>query len=130
MINPIQFSSSCIKTLTAVEADINRSNQHEFQGVAPLRNIFGQERQSLPASFSIRGSDDIFHSNLTWYDARKANPNRSAEYRLYFESNNVMTVAKAGDTIVIGIDQSGGIHCELIQQGNPAYIQSESWTVQ
>ena len=40
-IKSIPFEKSCLKILTVVEADINRSNQHEFQGISPLKGIFG-----------------------------------------------------------------------------------------
>ncbi|KKM26104.1 hypothetical protein LCGC14_1588110 [marine sediment metagenome] len=70
-IKPIIFSKSCIKTLTAVEADIRRSNQHEFQGVAPLKDIFGFNRVTKKASFSIRGDSRTYIVDLTWYDAAR-----------------------------------------------------------
>ncbi|WP_076919359.1 type II restriction endonuclease [Pseudoalteromonas sp. SK18] len=114
-IKPIKFSKSCIKTLTAVEADITRSNQHEFQGVAPLKDIFGLTRITKKATFSIRGDSQTYSVDLTWYDSREGNPNRSAEYRLYFQSSPVMEVAQEGDVIAIGYDMNNNIHCELIQ---------------
>lgn len=114
-IKPIIFSKSCIKTLTAVEADIKRSNQHEFQGVAPLKDIFGFNRVTKQASFSIRGDSRTYIVDLTWYDSREGNPNRSAEFRLYFQSSPVMEIAQEGDVIAIGYDMNSNIHCELIQ---------------
>tara|TARA_R110000751_G_scaffold268311_1_gene368082 strand:- start:3414 stop:3818 length:405 start_codon:yes stop_codon:yes gene_type:complete len=114
-IQPIKFSKSCIKTLTAVEADETRSNQHEFQGVAPLKEMFGHTRLTTKATFSIRGSSDSYSVDLTWYDAREGKPNRSAEYRLYFQSSPVMEAAQEGDVIAIGYDNNNNIHCELIQ---------------
>ncbi|KPZ58219.1 hypothetical protein [Pseudoalteromonas sp. P1-25] len=114
-IQPIKFSKSCIKTLTAVEADEARSHQHEFQGVAPLKEMFGYAKLTTKATFSIRGSSDSYSADLTWYDAREGNPNRSAEYRLYFQSSPVMEAAQEGDVIVIGYDKNNNIHCELIQ---------------
>ncbi|MDQ6962650.1 MAG: hypothetical protein Q9M28_09015 [Mariprofundaceae bacterium] len=126
---PMQFSKSCLKTLTAVEADVNRSNQHEFQGVAALRSIFGNNRISQKAQFSIRGNDTSYPVGLTWYDARENNPERSAEFRLYFQSNSVMKIAQENDSIIIGLDQNNTIYCELIPQASPEYIYSNGWSV-
>lgn len=123
-INPIQFDVGCLKTLTAVEAERNRSNQHEFQGVSALRNIFGMQRVQVQATFSIRGKEESYSASLTWYDARENQHHRSPEYRLYFQSTPVMDLAKAGDTIVIG-KRGNHFYCELIQnfQG-PSYWEN------
>jgi len=128
-VKPINFKSSCIKTLSAVEAEPNKSNQHEFNGVVQLKNIFGEERFTVNASFSIRGRSETYVSGLTWYDAREAHATRS-EYRLYFQSNPVMAQATAGDNIVIGFDRNGSIHCELIRQDSDGYSRKIDWIVQ
>lgn len=109
----IVFTRSCVKTMSAVEALPSRSHQHEFNGVTPLKALFGTDKKEFTASFSIRGTDAASTAKLTWYDARKANPTRS-EYRLYFQSNPVMAQASEGDNIVIGFNKKGGVHCELI----------------
>lgn len=85
-IQPIKFSKSCIKTLTAVEAEEARSNQHEFQGVAPLKEMFGYAKMTTKATFSIRGSSDSYPVELTWYDAREGNPNRSQNIDYTFKA--------------------------------------------
>lgn len=123
----VHFTKSCLKTLTAVEAEHNRSNQHEFQGVSPLKNIFGIDRCSLTAIFSIRGSDDFHKVDLTWYDARENNPDRTPEFRLYFKSNPIMNSARENDSIIIGVDKNNLIHCELIKSTSSEYIYSSNW---
>lgn len=127
-IKPINFSASCVKTLSTVEVDTSRSNQHEFNGVAQLKRLFGDNKIEILASFSIRGSDDVFRSKLTWYDARELHPTRS-EYRLYFQTNQVMSQAQAGDNIIIGFDTKGNIHCELITQGSAGYKKTPEWLI-
>ncbi|MGZ8066473.1 hypothetical protein [Aeromonas salmonicida] len=127
-IKPINFSASCVKTLSTVEVDTSRSNQHEFNGVAQLKQLFGDNKIEMLASFSIRGSDDVFRSKLTWYDARELHPTRS-EYRLYFQTNQVMSQAQAGDNIIIGFDTKGNIHCELITQGSAGYKKTPEWLI-
>jgi len=125
-IDPVQFDVGCLKTLTAVEAERNRSNQHEFQGVSALRNIFGDQRTQVNATFSIRGSSESYSATLTWYDARENQSHRSAEYRLYFQSTPVMDFARAGDSIVIG-KRGNHVYCELIQSSSANYQGSPRW---
>lgn len=129
-IQPVNFSRSCIKTLSAVETDPTRSNQREFNGVAPLKIIFGEERYECTASFSRRGDALVVESHITWYDAREAHATRS-EFRLYFQPNPVMNSATAGDNIVIGFGLDGNVHCELIPRVDPTCVGKFSeWTVQ
>jgi hypothetical protein len=106
------FTGVAVKTLSAVEADPVRSNQHEFNGVDGLRQIFGQAtgKRKIPARF-VYLSDDVEESVaedgfLTWYDARERHPTRS-EHRLYFPSTVVSNRAQAGDLLVIGVKQDG-----------------------
>lgn len=113
---PMVLNPACIKTLSAVEALPGRSNQHEFNGVRQLKEIFGTVSFTKPASFSIRGSAVTDLANVTWYDARDAHPTRT-EHRLYFQTNKVMSHAKQGDNILIGLDSGGTLHVVLIQQG-------------
>jgi len=128
-VRPISFRGSYIKTLTAAEVNAIVSNQHELHGVAQLRPIFGDDRVTVSATFSIRGRPERCTAGLTWYDAREANLQRSAEYRLYFQSNPVMNAAREGDNILIGVNSNGEIHCELIPQGVRGYVASFSWSV-
>lgn len=128
-VRPINFRSSCVKTLSAVEAEPSRSNQHEFNGVLQLKHLFGDDKIQLNASFSIRGNDEVFTSGLTWYDARDAHATRS-EYRLYFQSNPVMENAIEGDNIIIGFDVNNNIHCELITQNTAGYTRTNGWVEQ
>jgi len=113
----IRFVSSCIKTLSAVEAYPERSNQHEFNGVRELQDLFGSSRMTTTVKFSERGASTQAVANMTWYDAREAHPTRS-EYRLYFQPNAVMDHADEGDNVIIGVDAKGLVNCILIKQGD------------
>lgn len=101
------FSGLAVKHLSAVEADVLRSNQHEFNGVGALKRLFGhaQGRQNYAAKFVyLNDRDDepvVADGFLTWYDARERNPNRS-EHRLYFPTTAVSESAAKGDLLVIG----------------------------
>lgn len=98
------FRGVASKTLSAVEADRVRSNQHEFNGVTHLKSLFGQERRTYVAKFIYLNDNDdtplVDDGKLTWYDARFNNPNRS-EFRLYFSDTFVSSCASAGDTVFI-----------------------------
>lgn len=98
------FTGAASKTLSAVEADAARSNQHEYNGTAALKALFGEsEQKRIPARFfRFREEDETPLTSdgfLSWYDARENHPTRS-EYRLYFSGNDVTRLAKEGDVIV------------------------------
>ncbi|MEC0208191.1 type II restriction endonuclease [Paenibacillus ehimensis] len=98
------FEGVAIKRLTAVEANRSKSNQHEFNGVRLLRNLLGDgERTSTARFLWLSGENEGITSEgrVTWYDSRKRQTHRSAEYRLYFNSNPVMDVAKEGDLLIV-----------------------------
>ncbi|MBM6995769.1 restriction endonuclease [Paenibacillus sp. DXFW5] len=98
------FEGVAIKRLTAVEANRSKSNQHEFNGVRLLRNLLGDgERSSMARFMWLSGENEGITSEgkVTWYDSRKRQPHRSAEYRLYFNSNPVMDLAKEGDLLIV-----------------------------
>ena len=100
-----------IKRLSAVEASLHRSNQHEFNGVNALKRILGEERRSFPALFVYLDDDgDPLKEEgfLTWYDAREAHPTRS-EYRLYFPTTVVSDRANEGDLFVIARRPEGSL---------------------
>ncbi|WP_200877413.1 hypothetical protein [Methylobacter tundripaludum] len=98
---PLVLRQACLKTLSAVEARPERSNQHEFNGVIALKNIFGRDKFEKMATFSVRGEPISDRANVTWYDAREGHPTRT-EHRLYFQTNKVMERASEGDNILIG----------------------------
>ena len=104
------FSGVAAKYLSAVEAHPDRSNQHEYNGVSGLRELFGPERLSTEADFIyLSGEEDDVETdmgNITWYDARERHPTRT-EYRLYFTSNEVTEIAAEGDLLVIARRSEG-----------------------
>ncbi|KVT85555.1 restriction endonuclease [Burkholderia ubonensis] len=105
------FKGVALKRLSEVEADVTRSNQHEFNGVEGLRGILGEPNGKVrfTAKFIYLSDQDdepiIEDGFLTWYDARqRARQERGVmrwEYRLYFPTNLVSQNAAAGDLLVI-----------------------------
>lgn len=104
----------CLKTLAPVEVYPDDSNQHEFNGVSALKAVLGDQKRKVSAKFFLRGTDISDEVLVTWYDARENHPDRS-EYRLYFQTNKVMSVARAGDTIAIGMNAARELVFILIQ---------------
>ena len=52
------FTGVAAKVLSTVEADTAKSNQHEYNGVTPLKNIFGTEKRTFPAKFIYLNDGD------------------------------------------------------------------------
>ncbi len=105
------FEGVAVKRLSAVEADSQRSNQHELNGVDALKNILGPGRAKFPARFVWLAEEQEAISEdgfLTWYDAREKHPTRS-EYRLYFPTTPVSELANAGDTLFIAKRTDGSV---------------------
>lgn len=100
------FTGIAAKQLSAVEIIPDISNQHELNGVAQLKEIFGTNKRTLQARFIYLGEKEEDYATdagfLTWYDARERHPTRS-EYRLYYPTTAVSESANEGDLIVIGI---------------------------
>lgn len=114
------FEGVAIKRLSAVEVNASVSNQHEFNGSKPLRNLFGDNRISLEARFLwLAGENEGFSCEgyLTWYDARENHPTRT-EYRLYFKSNDVMDQAREADMLIVAKRPDGEIYMILVPSGS------------
>lgn len=117
------FSGLAAKDLSAVEADLVHSHQHEFNGVEGLKNIFGQAtgKQKFDARFIYLNDHDdepvISDGFLTWYDAREQHPTRS-EHRMYFPTTEVSVCAAEGDLLVIGRQQDGSVLVIIAECGS------------
>lgn len=105
------FQGAAAKKLSAVEADVLTSNQHEFNGVEGLRDILGEPdgkvRYKAKFLYLTDTDDDPITEDgfLTWYDSRqKARLERNVmrwEYRLYFPTNTASQLANEGDILII-----------------------------
>jgi len=113
------FKGVAVKTLSAVEADPVKSNQHEFNGVAPLKKIFGTEKQRFDTRFIYLSDNDdeppTDDGFLTWYESRK--PPRS-EYRMYYPATAVSMCASAGDELFICLKPDGTILAIVAESGS------------
>lgn len=130
------FEGVAAKCLSAVEANVLRSNQHEFNGVEGLRQILGEPEGKVPYPAKViylTDSDDepiIEDAIFTWYDARqKARVERSVmrwEYRLYFPTTNVSLNAVEGDLLVIAKRRDGGL-LVIVAEHESSIAQQIGW---
>lgn len=100
------FRKIVAKRLSAVESNISKSNQHEFNGTKELKQVFGDEngsRRKFPTHFVWIGEENETLSSdgfVTWYDARLNHATRS-EFRLYFPTTEVSSHASEGDLMIL-----------------------------
>lgn len=123
------FEGAAAKRLSAVEADPERSHQHEFGGNREMTAVLGDglARQQFPARFIyLSGSDTALvteEASVTWYDCRAEQPRRSPEYRLYFPSTAVSQCASEGDLLVIARRPDGLLLVLVAEQDSTAEHQ-------
>lgn len=107
------FVAVAAKRLAVVDTITAQSNQHEVTGSKVLRRILGEITRSAPRV----GPDTRFHATyiwlageqealseegrLSWYDSRANDPKRSAEWRLYYQSNPVTELMQPGDSLFV-----------------------------
>ena len=101
------FTAIAAKRLSAVEGNLLKSHQHEFNGIESLKRIFGQAigKKKFQAKFVYLNDHEdgaiTADGSLTWYDARERHLTRS-EHRMYFPTTPVSECAAEGDLLVIG----------------------------
>lgn len=129
------FQGVAAKRLSEVEANVLRSNQHEFNGVKALREMLGEPDQRVPYPSKMMYLSDgqpepiVEDAVLTWYDARqRAREERGVmrdEYRLYFPSTSVSANFGAGDLLVIAHCQDGSLLLIVAEGGSTIGEQIE-----
>lgn len=100
------FDGIGVKTLSEVDTNPKRSNQHEIGITRPMRIFMGEADFTFPASFLWLGGEQesvTEFGEATYYDARANNPNRAAEWRLYYPTNPVTEMMSAGDTLFLAL---------------------------
>lgn len=134
------FKSFAWKQLTAVEADATASNGHEFNSSSRLREILGtaSREQKKGAGITTQfyylsdADEDLLEASgfLSWYDSRKANPKRSAEWRLYYSDNSVIGQegrAVAGDFLVIAFSENNETATVFIAEAGSTSERQLQW---
>lgn len=120
------FVGVACKRLSAVEADRQRSNQHEFDGVTALRELLGPVRKAFVTHFLYLSDEQAETTSetgqVTWYDARERHPTRS-EWRLYFPTTQASEKTSTGDLLVIGRRSDDSLLILTAAQGSTAERQ-------
>ncbi|MGV3468129.1 type II restriction endonuclease [Limnobacter sp.] len=105
------FEGVAAKYLSAVDAEPSRSNGHEIGGLpaAGFKEYLGTPEKNEEYRFRVKQvyiSDEseapvIADSVVTWYDARRKQPQRSAEYRMYYYDSAVTDCISEGDFFLV-----------------------------
>jgi len=125
------FRGVAAKFLSAVEVNLFLSNQHEFNGVAGLKQLLGipHGKVKYDTRFIYLNDDDpepiVEDAYLTWYDSREETPNRT-EYRLYFPDTSATKCATEGDLLVIGLRQDDTL-LAIIAEGGSTIASQIAW---
>jgi hypothetical protein len=120
------FTGFAIKRMTPHEIDPVVSHGHEFQGVATLRRLFGDEdRRAVPCTYYWLPEDDggveRIDSTITWYDSRRNAAQRSAEWRLVYTAavdSILQEQVKPGDLALFALKQDTTIVVFLAAAGS------------
>jgi hypothetical protein len=113
------FEGVAAKYLSAVDADPGRSHQHEIGGLpaAGFKQYLGTPGKSEEYRFKAKQiyftdesvAPDISEGMVTWYDCRRKQPHRSAEFRLYYNTNAVTELLEEGDFLLVAKMRDGSL---------------------
>jgi hypothetical protein len=127
------FEGAAAKYLSAVDAESERSNQHEIGGLpaAGFKVHLGQPGKDEEFPFDCTMayiSDDeelssVVQDSVTWYDCRRNNPLRSPEYRLYYKDNEVTGLISGGDFMLVAKKTDGSLLIIFTPPGSTAEQQ-------
>ena len=119
------FTAVAHKELVSVDLPDLGSNQHEINGVKALRDLFKEDDYRGPVTWSYfaDGDDPVSEEGyLTFYDARKNSPLRSAEWRLYY-TGQFLRRADPGDVLVLARAETERLYA-LVFKADSGWIRS------
>jgi hypothetical protein len=107
------FQSVAVKTLSAVDANPNKSHQHEIGGKTTIGKVLGpwDELVEFQVTYMWLGDEQESIScdgKASWYDTRKGKP-RASEPRLYYYGNPVTEIMSEGDTLFVAKRSDGSL---------------------
>jgi hypothetical protein len=113
------FEGVAAKYLSAVDADPGSSNQHEIGGLpaAGFKRHLGTPGKDEEYRFKAKliyvtdecAAPDFCEGFVTWYDCRRKQPHRSAEFRLYYNTNAVTELIVKGDFLLVAKMRDGSL---------------------
>lgn len=117
------FTGTASKYLSKVDAT-SKSNQHEI-GSNKFTAILGDpgtEKRRFKATFlyfnPASGELDTCMDEVTYYDTRLNQPDRAAEYRLYYRDNVVTEQMQEGDFCLVGARTTGDLLVAVAHAGS------------
>ena len=106
-----------------------------LDGNDALRRLLGtgEDRKAsqghgIPTALMYLGDDDapvVADLETTWYDARRNNPNRSAEWRLYYAACEPIRMARPGDLMCFGMLRDNRLLIVITQHDSTAEAQAK-----
>ncbi|NLT88985.1 MAG: restriction endonuclease [Pseudomonas lactis] len=122
------FEGVAAKYLSAVDADPERSHQHEIGGLpaAGFKQYLGTPGKDQEYRFKAKQiyfTDDsiapeMVDGDVTWYDCRRKQPHRSPEYRLYYSTNSVTELLGEGDFLLVAKMRDDSLLMVFTPQGS------------
>lgn len=113
------FEGVAAKYLSAVDADPSRSNQHEIGGLPSVgfKQYLGTPSKNEEYRFKAKQvyftdestNPELIEAEVTWYDCRRKQPHRKAEYRLYYTRTFVSELIGEGDFFLIAKMRDGSL---------------------
>lgn len=117
------FTGTASKYLSKVDAT-SKSNQHEI-GSNKFTAILGDpgsNKRRFKATFlyfnTATDQLDAYVDEVTYYDTRLNQPNRGAEYRLYYRDNLVTEQMQEGDFCLVGARATGDLLIAVAPAGS------------
>lgn len=123
------FEGVAMKTLSGVDITPAKSNQHEIGTTEDMRAFMGipEDKEYLSTRFIYLDDESenpvVDDGRLTYYDTRRNQPKRNAEYRCYYTSNRITQMAAEGDTMFVAKRQVGGMLVVVAAKGSTASNQ-------
>ena len=119
------------KYLSAVDAEPDRSNQHEVGTTKPMRQQFlgADTTQHFSVRYVWLGQEQdgfTIDGTATHYDTRRRNPKRKPEWRLYYPANSVTEAMSEGDALFLALDSDGLLYF-IVAPARSTSEQQLSW---
>ncbi len=115
------FEGVAVKSLSEVEANPAKSNQHEFGTTREMRRFLGEEHKRFEATYIWFGGEQEGvpdYGSATMYDSRAKQPLRSPEWRIYYNTNGVTSLMEPGDTLFVAKrSKSDALLLIIVRQG-------------
>jgi hypothetical protein len=123
------IEGAAAKYLSRVDADLSVSNGHEIGGLpsAGFTSYLGTpgkgdgEELHFSATWTYLQDDEepiSILGDITWYDSRRRKPERSPEYRLYYEDNDAAEKMNSGDFFLIAKLNDGSLLIVITPAGS------------